>query len=422
MRNTRMPARAAAVAAAALAVSALSFAPPAISAVGQANAANGDVEITTEMRLALQRDLGMMPARIPQYFRAEKRMPEAERKARSAFGARYAGSWLERNRDGEYEPVVAVAGAREAVNAGALGARVRVVAHSLAQLQTTQSRLDGAAKALRAAGRGRKLDPSIHSWHVDPISNRVVVTTDRGARSAAIDFVAASGADANTVRFVESDFRPQLAQQATFDIRGGDFYRLPNFSACSIGFAATLGDANGFITAGHCGTDNLTVVNSAGQSLGYIFDSVYPGNDFAVVHNTNPSGIPRPWANAYAFGGNLNIRGTMPAAIGAAICRSGFRTGAHCGTLLATGVTVSYGDDLVFNLSSTSVCVGQGDSGGPFATPDGQAQGVTSGGRFAPDTTENCTTPFPPIGHSSLYQPLQPILDAYPGLTLVLAP
>ena len=38
-----------------------------------------------------------------------------------------------------------------------------------------------------------------------------------------------------------------------------------------------------------------------------------------------------------------------------------------------------------------SVCSAQGDSGGPYLTPDGQAQGVHSGGGGA------CTAYFTPI-------------------------
>ena len=419
MRNMKMPARAAA-----LAVSALALATSAMFAAPGANAATGTpgADIPAEMRFAMQRDLGIMPGQIPQYLRAEKRMPDTERKARSALGKHYAGSWLERNRQGEYVPVVAVASAGEAGKARALGVQIRVVAHSLAQLQTTQARLDGMVGALRTSGKARKLDPSIHSWHVDPISNRVVVATDRGARSAAVDFVTASGADARTVRFVEADSRPRPAQQANFDVRGGDRYNLPG-SWCSIGFAVTLGTENGFVTAGHCGANNTPVTNTAGQSLGYIFDSVFPGSDFAVVHNTNPLGIPRPWVNAYAFGGNLNIVGANPAALNAVVCRSGARTGAHCGTLLANGVTVNYGaSGLVFNLSTSTTCVGGGDSGGSFVTPEGQAQGVTSGGSFYSGSNDNCATPLPPGSASSFYQPLQPILANYPGLTLVVSP
>ena len=413
MHNTSLSGRAAA--------SVLSLALCALFATPGAMAAPGDdaLRIPEEIRFAMQRDLGIMPGQIPQYLTAQRRAPEIERQASAALGDSYAGTWLERNRLGEYEPVVAVAGQREAAKARALGVQVRVVAHGLAALRAAHARLDDSARALRASTAGGKLDPGIQSWHVDPRSNRVIVTTDVGATDAAIDFVAASGADIATIRFETSTARPRPAQQATFDIRGGDRYNLATGGWCSIGFSVTLGAANGFVTAGHCGVVNTAVTHPTGQSLGYIAASVFPGSDYAVVHNTNPLGIPRPWVNAYSYGGNLPVRGDIPAALNAAICRSGARTGARCGTLVATGVTVNYGaSGIVYNLSRSSACVGTGDSGGSFVTPDGQAQGVTSGGSFNPGTTENCTVGTP----ITFFQPLRPILAAYPGLTLVISP
>ena len=413
MRNTSISGR--------VAASVLPLAICAIVATPGAMAASGDdvLRIPEHVRFAMQRDLGIMPGQIPQYLAAQRRAPELERQASATLGDRYAGTWLERNRLGEYEPVIAVAGQRDAAKARALGVQVRVVAHSLAALRAAHARLDGSAHALRTATKGGRLDPGIQSWHVDPRSNRVVVTTDVGATDAAIDFVAASGADAAAIRFETSNARPQPAQQATFDVRGGDRYNLATGGWCSIGFTVTLGAANGFVTAGHCGAVNTAVTHPTGQSLGYIAASVFPGSDYAVVHNTNPLGIPRPWVNAYSYGGNLPIRGDIPATLNAAICRSGARTGARCGALVATGVTVNYGaSGIVYNLSRSSACVGTGDSGGSFVTPDGQAQGVTSGGSFNAGTTENCTVGTP----ITFYQPLRPILAAYPGLTLVISP
>lgn len=402
-----------------LAMSALSIATFAMLSSTAASAAptvSTADDIPAHVRFAMQRDLGIMPGQIPQYLAAERGMPDTERNARRALGAQYAGTWLERDAMGDYVPVVAVAGRAHADKARALGTRVRVVEHSLAQLETAQSHLDGMAR-LATKGIGRLLDARIHSWHVDPMNNRVVVTIDPGAIETAIDFVAASGADSRVVRFVESKGRPQPFQQANFDIRGGDRFNMPG-TWCSIGFAVTLGTRNGFVTAGHCGTTGTAVTHPNGQAIGTIADSVYPGSDFAVVENTNPRGIPRPWVNAYAFGGNLVVRGSTPAAINAAICRSGTTTGARCGNLLSTGGTVNYGDGNITGLSFTSACGGRGDSGGSFATPEGQAQGVLSGGELTGGNNDNCSSTAP----RTFFQPLRPILANYPGLTLVVSP
>lgn len=396
MRNTRTSALVLAVSL--LAAATASAAPPSTDTV------------PTQLRFAMQRDLNIQPQQIPQYLDAERLAASVERDASARLGAHYAGAWLERDAKGRYHTVVA-ATRPNVVSVRGVAQPVRVVEHSLRTLDAARAKLDAGARSVNATrnAKARGLDTRIQSWHVDVRSNRIVVTTDIGAGNAARDFVAASGVDKRLVTFAESAARPRTA---AFDIRGGDGYTVGS-GACSIGFTVTLGANNGFLTAGHCGQTNASVTHFNGQSVGYIYQSVFPGGDYAVVHNTNPQGIPSPWVNAYQYGGNLVVRGSTPAAVGAAVCRSGIRTGARCGTLLATGVSVNYGGLIVNNLSVSSACVGTGDSGGAFVTPEGQAQGLTSGGSFAQGTTENCTSGSP----VSFYQPISPVLAAY-GLTL----
>jgi alpha-lytic endopeptidase len=413
MRTTPIPTRAAA-----LTVTALSLAVSAIFASPGAMAASGNpaADIPAEIRFAMQRDLGMMPGQIPQFLETERLATSVERDARTRLGVNFAGAWLERDAQGRYRTVVASTRSNVvAVRGGAQS--VRVVEHSLLTLDAARAKLDATARVATAI-RGTKahgVDARIQYWYVDMRRNRIVVTTDIGAGQVARDFVVASGVDTRMVAFTESAARPRHA--VDFDIRGGDGINITNRGACSIGFTVTLGPHNGFVTAGHCGPTNATVTHVNGQSVGYIFESVYPGNDFAVVHNTNPEGIPRPWINLYN-NQNLLVSGANPAAINAPVCRSGRRTGVRCGTLLATGASVNYGDGIVNNISLTTACTGTGDSGGSFFTPNGQAQGVTSGGLFNNGTTENCT-----VGTAiSMFQPIGPVLARYPGLTLVTSP
>jgi hypothetical protein len=372
--------------------------------------------VPTQLRFAMQRDLDIQPQQIPQYLDAERLAASIERDARTRLGAHYAGAWLERDAKGRYRTVVA-ATRPNIVSVRGVAQPVRVVEHSLRTLDAARAKLDAGARSFNATRNAKApgLDARIQSWHVDMRSNRIVVTVDIGAGHAARDFVAASGVDKRLVRFAESAARPSTM---AFDIRGGDGYNVSGLGSCSIGFAVTLGANNGFISAGHCGTTNATTTHFNGQSVGYIYQSVFPGSDYAVIHNTNAQGIPTSLVNAYQFGGNLVIRGSTPATIGAAVCRSGIRTGARCGTLQATGVSVNYGGQIVSNLSSTTACAGRGDSGGSFATPEGQAQGVTSGGPLQPGTNDNCTVGTP----MSYFQPIGPVLAAYPGLTLVTSP
>jgi streptogrisin C len=98
--------------------------------------------------------------------------------------------------------------------------------------------------------------------------------------------------------------------------------------------------------------------------------------------------------------------------VGAAICRSGRTSGWRCGTIEATGQTVSYSSgETILNLTRTTACSEGGDSGGSFITGPGQAQGVLSGG------SGSCKGKQPNNRTRSFFQPLLPILSAY-GLTL----
>jgi hypothetical protein len=97
------------------------------------------------------------------------------------------------------------------------------------------------------------------------------------------------------------------------------------------------------------------------------------------------------------------------AAVGASVCRSGWRTGWRCGTIEARNVTVNFPEEgTVSLLTRTSACANKGDSGGPFVS-GGQAQGVLSAG---PDIDgDGCYA-------DTHFQPVRPILAKY-GLNLL---
>ncbi len=418
MRKTQMPTRAAA-----LSASILSLTVSAIFASSGAAAATVDsaADIPGEIRFAMQRDLGMMPGQIPQYLSAEKRSLEIERNAKRIFGNRYAGTWLERDARGDYQSIVAVNNPHDAAKVRALGGQVRVVKHSLSELEATRAQLDNAARTLSVIGRTGTLDPRIHSWSVDPVNNRVVVTTDPGAADAAVELVAASHADIRMTHFTESQHRPRLSQAAGFygSIFGGQqlniFDRSGRQEVCSVGFAVTLGTNQGYLTAGHCGVEGATVLHPAtGPVSGTIFRSVYPGSDFAIVHHTSSYAVPVASVLTYQYGGQpLPVRGDTAAALYASICSSGITSGARCGTLIRTGVTVNFSGNLVYGLSEMNTCSAPGDSGGSVITPAGQAQGVLA-------ASTNVCGSSSPVG--TFFQPLQPILASTPGLTLKTTP
>ena len=242
----------------------------------------------------------------------------------------------------------------------------------------------------------------------------MVVTVDEGALERGIDFAAASGANSAAIRFETSKVRPELA----VDLFGGQRYNFASGGYCSVGFnARNSAGTRYFVTAGHCGGVGTTVLLTTGATLGTFDGSVFPSRDWAVVRITNSSVVQRGRVVNYS-GGSVLVSGSTPASVGASICRSGARTGYRCGAVRATNVTVNYSAGAVTGLTETTACIGQGDSGGAYITPAGQAQGVASGGRLSVPPGENCTTGGTPI---SWHQPVNPILSNY-GLSLLLGP
>lgn len=358
------------------------------------------------MRSALARDLGLTPALLPERMQAEAAAERIETQARSTLGRDFAGSWLEAGADGRLRQVVAAAGsARTAIP----GAELRRVRHSLADLDAAMARLN-AQIALPMLAR----QSQIQSWRIDLPTNSVVVTVDEGALERGIDFAAASGVDASAIRFETAKARPELAA----DLFGGQRYNFAGGGYCSVGFnARNRAGTRYFVTAGHCGSVGTTVLLTTGATLGVFDGSSFPSRDWAVVRITNSSVVQRGRV-VNCSGGSVLVSGSTPASVGASICRSGARTGYRCGTVRATNVTVNYSAGAVTGLTETTACIGQGDSGGAYITPSGQAQGVASGGRLSVPPGENCTTGGTPI---SWHQPVRPILSNY-GLTLLLGP
>lgn len=356
------------------------------------------------LEFAMQRDLGIFPAQVPQYLGAERLAQAQEAAASRQPGDRYAGTWIERGKDGTFQPVVATTaiGGLSAVP----GVDVRQVRYSLRDLDAAVARLNDIrtrAVDARAALAG------VRGWHVDVIRNSVVVSVAPDALSKGVELVAASGIDAQLVRIEQVKEQPEIL--AT--IIGGIEYVINNQSLCSVGFSVTRGATKGFTTAGHCGTQGSSV-RVGNQAVGSFAASRFPGNDRAWV-SVASSHTLRPWVSNYS-GGNVVVRGSTEAPVGAALCRSGRTTGYRCGSITAKNVTVNYSVGAVYGLTRTNVCTGRGDSGGSWITGAGQAQGVTSGGNLPAGANDNCAVPT--SQRQTFFERLNPILSGY-GLTLV---
>ncbi|MFC0679652.1 S1 family peptidase [Lysobacter korlensis] len=373
----------------------------AFASIGAAAAAPGD-DFDPQLKFAMQRDLGIFPHQIAQYLQTERTAQAQEAQAARQLGHRFAGSWIERKADGSFQFVVATTGAGAAVP----GAEMRRVRHSLAALEAAKSRLDSVQK--RALDW--KMLRGVQSWHVDPVTNSVVVNIEPDATADAVDFVAVSGADPSTVRF---NTVPGKVQPLA-NIVGGYEYIVNNSSYCSVGFSVTRGTQKGFVTAGHCGNVGASV-NVEGQYVGSFQASRFPTNDRAWV---SVGSTHRLYGLVYNYSSRTypRVAGSTEAGIGASLCRSGRTTGWKCGSITAKNVTVNYSVGAVYGLTQTNVCTGRGDSGGSWITGSGQAQGVTSGGNLPAGSNDNCS--LSSSQRQTYFERLNPILSAY-GLTLV---
>ena len=335
-----------------------------------------------QMLVAIQRDLGLSPTEAVDRLVREEAATRLEQKLRQRLGADFAGAWL----TDEQQLVVAVTDPDHSAAVRAAGAVPTVVEHSAAALEAAKATLDHSAQPAADAVIG---------WHVDVVTNTVVVSASPQGIAEAEAFIAASGIDPTLVRIEPTSESPQLL----YDIRGGDAYYLGN-GQCSSGFAVT----RGFVTAGHCGRAGTTTRGYNYVLQGTVRGSVFPGSDMAWVE-TNAHWTPRPWVNRYS--GTIVVNGSTEAPINATVCRSGSTTGYRCGTITHKNQTVNYVQGPVRGLTRTTACAHYGDSGGSFIAAGIHAQGVASGG------SGNCYT-----GGVTYFQPVNPILSRF-RLTLV---
>ena len=375
MRNTRS------ISAILLAIVALAASSVTASAAPTTSAHSAGASLPSQVRSAIQRDLGITQAELDARLANEATATATAARLEKSLGSSFAGSWL----SGDSGTLtVAVTSAAKADTVRAAGAKAVVVTRSEANLDAVHAALDRREATAPAAVTG---------WYVDVTTNTVVVEATAKGAAAAKQFATAAGVG-RAVR-VEVAEAPQLF----YDVRGGDAYYTPQFR-CSIGFSVV----GGYTTAGHCGTAGTPTSGFNRVAQGSFRASSFPGDDHAWV-GVNSNWVPRPIVNGYGRG-NVTVRGATEAATGSSVCRSGSTTGWRCGTIQAKNQTVRYPQGTVFGLTRTSACAEGGDSGGSFITGN-QAQGMTSGG------SGNCT-----FGGTTFFQPVRETLSRY-GLTLV---
>jgi hypothetical protein len=373
--------------------------------------------VSPAVRAAMQRDLGLTSAQLSQYLKTERFATVQQKQLAAEQGRYFAGSWIERQANGSFKLVVATTA--PSTPRSTTDVEYRSARNTLADLKASKAQLDAVVE------HGGKVPKGVYSWYVDLKSNTVVVGVGKGGQKAGIDFVAASGANADHVRFVteEEQARPRATLEGGLGyIRNpGDGY----LYACSIGFTVTKGTTPAYVSAGHCGNAGEPVYLEGnagtgpqwtiGPQIGTFSASSFPasgksGPDYSYI---TVSGSHTLAPVVYGWGkGDATVHGSTAGGVGTAICRSGRTSGWKCGTIDQVDVSVTYSTgETITHVNRTDACSEGGDSGGSFITGPGQAQGVLSGG------SGSCKGHLPNSRTRSYFQPVNPILSAY-GLTL----
>ncbi|MGH8173005.1 MAG: S1 family peptidase [Rhodanobacteraceae bacterium] len=394
----------------------IGFVPAILLVAMSVSAAEPIDEVSPTLREAMQRDLGLSREQLSQYLRVERLAELQQERLAAAQGPNFAGSWIERQANGTFKLVVATTAANPPRGNGDV--EYRAARYDIAELNDSKAQLDALVQ------RNSKVPAGVYSWYVDAQSNAVVVGIAKGGEKAAIDFVAASQANTDLVRFVEEEQARPLAA-----LKGGlGYLRDPGdgyLYACSIGFNALKSGVPVYVSAGHCGDagEPVFLEGSAGTGpqwtlgpqIGTFSASSFPapggsGPDYSYVtisgSNSQLASV-HGWTNA-----DVVVRGSTAGGVGTAICRSGRTTRWKCGTIDQVDVSVNYTTgETITHVNRTTACSEGGDSGGSFITGPGQAQGVLSGG------SGSCRGHLPNNRTRTYFQPVNPILGAY-GLTL----
>jgi streptogrisin C len=350
----------------------------------------GSSEALSPMVLgAMQRDLHIDAATARRRVAAEAAAARAEATLVPALGTAYAGSWFDASRGTLVVNITDPARARQVRDGGATP-KVLPDGFSLAKLHAIKAKLDALAAATPPTAATTPAAAGVASWHVDPVSNRVIVTTIAGHRRGSLARTAAAAGEA--VRF-QTTSRPATSSADDWTFIDGGEGILSGSQRCSVGFNArlTYPDLPGVsdpvvISAGHCSTGGSTDVMGFGNSpnisvsLGrwWLRDLTY---DWGIIGSIHPRWWQGAWISQHTPDDvPLHVRGTQQRPIGSSICKSGVTTKITCGVIRARGES-AYQSDMrrtVFNLTRDTACAEKSDSGGPHYTPDIQAQGIGS--------------------------------------------
>ncbi|MFP5021437.1 S1 family peptidase [Pseudonocardia phyllosphaerae] len=244
-----------------------------------------------------------------------------------------------------------------------------------------EPRRDPAAAARALTDRlGARMPAGLAAYGTDPRSEQLVLDVVEGPGSAGLARALTTGLDPAAVRVEQV---PAAAhRQAT--VGGGDGIT-DGSRRCTAGFATTDGSARWLLTAGHCTRGSGTWYTGADE------DTI--GSGARTAQGADAGAIPVQEGDVSATAGGTRVTGTRSAPVGTTVCLYGSTSGRSCGPVQRTGVTVNFDGQSQPGLTQVGACAREGDSGAPYVTADGQAQGLHTGAGGA----NQCTAYFTPV-------------------------
>ncbi|ASO23087.1 hypothetical protein FHR81_003749 [Actinoalloteichus hoggarensis] len=393
------------------------------------NSADVNVEsIPSEMRVAIERDLGISAEAYAEQATAAGNASITSTRLAGELGDSFGGAWFNSDTNSLHVKVTDNVAAQVAVD---LGAEVEVGGPSLGQLDAASAEL---------ASWASNQNGLVAGVSVDVQSSSVVVTLVNGEEAASL-----AGQVPNVG--VEVTTQQQTAERRLVDINGGDGYFTGNqaedaiIGVCSFGFPAY--DAAGsplYLTAGHCygDEDNSVAYREIPNEQPSLplerlgdFGTVSFGednNDFATINITGDSIAPA--VNTWN-GDTTTLTGVVAPLEGMEVCKSGRTTQYTCGEITHAATTWEGVNDGQGNLVDIdgfehSACTEGGDSGGAIVAGS-LAVGITSAAAGNADggceITDGQGNPIDPISLGvSLTADVLPHLNDVAVLTEVNAP
>lgn len=385
---------------------------------GEAVRAAGSADASAPEVTSLARDARISAREAVERIGWQQAAPAFAGIARTAVGPQsYGGLWIDQATGRVQVGVITTTGSSlddgsldggvqrgveiQAARCGLAGAvDVVAVKHSAAHLEAVNDWLAERMAAMDSvpSGFGAGIDHSANRVALDVPADRALTAAERAlVRDARARWADAVAVEHTTGTAVTAEGRAVTGtctsngDYCDAPLRGGVKLDGSDDSACTLGFIATSRTDGLFyaLTAGHCGASVYYSRFADGDAhrIGRVHKREFSeAGDAGIVRIENVDGwTPLPFVAVFRSG--LTDRDEMypiyavaGSVVGMRVCKTGYATDTHCGTVTKLGVTANYKEGSVRGLAEANYCANRGDSGGPVYASH-IAFGITSGFR-----------------------------------------